>query len=226
MEAYEQMLALLAADQPTKAREFLAAWEERRNASFADAARDGSARAASSGHVAAIRGQLRYHLGEKALKESAASSGFGHLAMSTVSPGATFIAARVGRFALVSVNVSAPRRMLRKSSTRLELSQGNTQIERQRDLLASDAPPTVLAYLGCLASVPSRNDPTVPDELAFAVPNQSLTDWICWVPLGLANAKLVGLGGVGSGSPAGAVIPDNVLVKLRLPARDEASTEK
>jgi hypothetical protein len=94
-------------------------------------------------------------------------------------------------------------------------------------LLAPDTPsPTVLAYLGCLASVPSRTDPTVPRELAFAVPNQSLTDWICWVPLGLANAKLVGLADGGLGSPAAADIPDNVLVKLRLPARDEASPEK
>ena len=202
MESYEQMLALLGGDQPAKARDFLTDWEERRNASYADAARDGAARSASKGHLPAIRGQFRYHLGEKALRDAAATSGFGHLAMATVSPGATFIAARIGRFALVNVSVAAPRRMPRKSATRLALSRGNGQIERQRDLLGSHGhPSTVLAYLGCLASVPSRTDPTVPYELAFAVPNQSLTDWICWVPLGLANAKLLGLADGDSGPP-------------------------
>lgn len=227
MEIHEQMLSLLGLDRPASAREFLAAWQERRNASFADAHRESALRAASSGHQPALRGQQRYHMGEKALRDAATDAGYGHLAMPTISPGATFITARVGRFALVSVNVRTSRAMPRKSATRLDMSRGNLQIERERELFPSTPPqPTVMAYLGCVASVPSRIDPSIPEELAFAIPNKSLTDWICWVPINRAAATLQGFADGDAGPTMGGLIPDNVLVTLRLPSKEQNSEEK
>jgi hypothetical protein len=165
-------------------------------------------------------------MGETALRDAATDAGYGHLAMPTISPGATFITARVGRFALVSVNVRSSRAMPRPSATRLDMGRGNQQIERERALFPSAPQPTVLAYLACVASVPSRTDPSVPEELAFAVPNKSLTGWICWVPINRAAATLQGFADGDTGPTMGGLIPDNVLVTLRLPSKEQNSEEK
>ena len=217
----DQIIALLGAGQPETARKFLGSWEERRNASFIDANREAKLRSASGGHEPAVRGQLRYHMGEQALKPAAQSSGLGHLAMSTIRPGASFIAARVGRFALVSINVRDVQRMPRRSATRLSLSQSNQDIDPQPDWLIESSQPTVLAYLGCLASVPNPADHTAPRELAIAIPSRDLRRWISWIPINRAAALLLGDAGSKS-DPSGSesVIPDNAFATLRLPPQE------
>jgi hypothetical protein len=142
--------------------------------------------------------------------------------MRTTPPGGVFTVARVGRFAVISVNVRRPKVTLRRSLTRKMLSQANEELDPQEKLQLGGAgkatSKTQLAYLGCLVSVPSRADPTVPAELAFAVPAAALDGWLFWSPLHRVHALLqerVDAGAtrrVDSGT-----IPDRAFPKFRLP---------
>ena len=76
---------------------------------------------------------------------------------------------------------------------------------------------TELAYFGCLIAVPHRHDPSVPAQLALAVPNVGITEWISWIPLhrlhGLLQARADD-----AGAGTGAVdVPDLAIPKFRLP---------
>jgi hypothetical protein len=185
---------LLADRAPTRARDLMLYWGERRSASWVDAAREAADRAASGGHLPQIRGQLRYHLGEAALTEAARSAGVGALPYRTVSPGGVFMVARVGRFALVNLMVRRPEFLPRRSVTRTMLSQANEKIDPQHRLDLGDERQVVteLAYFGCLVTVPSSNDPTAPSILALGVPNAALNSWLAWIPLHRLHAFLQG----------------------------------
>jgi len=187
MDTDDLVINLLADRTPTAARDLMLAWSERRYSSWANAARDSEVRAASSGHLPQIRGQLRYHLGEAALVEAARSANIGAMPLRTTPPGGIFIVARVGRFALVSVSATDAKLMPRVSLTRKLLRQPNESLDPQNDMFAElrEKPRVVtdLAYFGCLVSVPDRRDPTAPAQLALGVPNANVSDWISWIPL-------------------------------------------
>jgi hypothetical protein len=224
MDPESTILDLLTDKSPSKARDLMLAWSERRSASWADAALQAGARAASDGHRPQLRGQLRYQLGEMALAESARAAGVGAIPLRTMPPGGTFIVARTGRFGIVSLTVRHADLMPRRSMTRKLLSQPNDALDPQAELFSTRADPAVteLAYFGCLVAVPSRGDPSVPAELAFAVPNSALQSWISWIPLhrlhGQLQARVDGFTGV---SPEVDTLPDLAFPKFRLPKRDE-----
>src|SRR5438552_2074437 len=113
MDQDEIVLDLLTDRNAARARNMILSWDERRNSSWADAAREAEARAASEGHLPQIRGQLRYHLGEAALAQAARSAGAGAIPLKTQPPGGVFTVARIGRFALVSATVQNPKAMPR-----------------------------------------------------------------------------------------------------------------
>jgi hypothetical protein len=187
------VLDLLSDKNPERARNVMLAWDERRNSSWADAARQAESRAGSDGHLPQIRGQLRHHLGEVALAQSARSGGAGAIPLVTKPPGGIFIVARVGRFALVSAAVRENQLMPRRTITRKLLSQPNDSLDPQTSLRFDDSVPkpiTELAYFGCLIAVASRRDPTVPAELALAIPTAALDRWISWIPLHRLHALL------------------------------------
>jgi hypothetical protein len=221
----------LADRAPSKARDLMLHWGERRNASWVDAAREAATRAASGAHLPQIRGQLRYHLGEAALAEAAKSAGVGALPYRTVSPGGVFMVARVGRFALVNLMVRRPELLPRRSVTRTMLSQANEKIDPQHRLDLGDERRAVteLAYFGCLATVPG-NDPTAPSILALGVPNAALNSWLAWIPLhrlhAFLQARVDGTGGRTDGhAPAEGSIPDNAFPKFRVPKRNESEED-
>jgi hypothetical protein len=224
------ILDLLADRDPTQARDFVLTWGERRNASWADAARQALQRAASVDHLPQIRGQLRYHLGEIALAEAAGAAKAGHLPIKTTPAGGVFVVARIGRFALVNVAVRNSHALPRRSVTRKLLSQRNVDLNPQGNLFeprASSRGTTELAYFGCVVSVPWRRDPTVPAELAIAIPNAALSDWLSWMPLHFAFARLqerVDSGKLQKLSHSD--IPDKVFPKFRFPKRDDADDDK
>jgi hypothetical protein len=182
-------------------------------------------RAASVDHLPQIRGQLRYHLGEIALAEAAGAAKAGHLPVKTTPAGGVFIVARIGRFALVNVAVRDRHALPRRSVTRKLLSQRNADLDPQGSLF--EARPTSrgtteLAYFGCVVSVPWRRDPTVPAELAIAIPNAGLSEWLIWMPLHFAFARLQER--VDSGNPTHPPdhdIPDNAFPKFRFPKEDD-----
>jgi hypothetical protein len=223
------ILDLLADRHPTRARDFVLAWGEHRNDSWVNASRDAEARAGSRGHLPQIRGQLRYHLGEMALAKAASAANVGSIPLRTKPPGGIFNVARVGRFALVSISVPRGHVLPRRSVTRKLLSQANEDLEPQRllnlDGVRSARGATELAYFGCVIAVPWKYDPTVPAQLAFGVPNASLSEWIIWIPLHQLYALLQER--TDSSRPAGSQIeiPDNVLPRFRLPKRDEDATD-
>ena len=95
--------------------------------------------------------------------------------------------ARLGRFALVNQVLRSRDHLPRRSVTRRLLSQPNADIDPQGALALGDVVngtvKTELAYFGCLVSVVCRSDPTVPSELAIAIPSRSIDRWIAWIPL-------------------------------------------
>jgi hypothetical protein len=224
------ILDLLADRNPAQARDFMLAWGEHRNASFADAARQATTRAASINHLPQIRGQLRHHLGEIALAQAAGAVNAGQLPVKTNPPGGVFIVARIGRFALVSLTTRKKHGLPRRSITRKLLSQRNLDLEPQQSFLEpriGSRGATELAYFGCLMTVPWKRDPTIPAELAIAVPNASLSEWLVWMPLHFAFSRLQQRVDTGKPpSPLSGAIPDNVFPKFRLPKRDDSEDEK
>lgn len=191
MDPEEIALDLLVDRNAERARNMMLAWDERRSSSWADAARDAEARAASDGHLPQIRGQLRYHLGETALAQSARSAGAGAIPLKTQPPGGVFTVARVGRFALVSATVQNRKAMPRATMSKKLLSQPNAALDPQRSMFGEEPKPlTDLAYFGCLITVAALRDPTSPAELAFAIPTPSLDRWISWIPLHRLHAML------------------------------------
>lgn len=228
----EQLVADLLADKaPVRARDMSLAWAERRNSSWADAAREAETRAGSSGHIPQIRGQLRYHLGEVAIADAARHVGAGVIPLRTQPAGGIFNVARIGRFALVSLTVRYPGLLPRRSITRKLLSQPNEAIDPALTLpLGGDQPKVVtdLAYFGCLSAVASSSDPTVPAILALGVPNVGLTEWISWTPLHRLQALLQER--VDSHTTAGesnpGIIPDRAFPTFKVPKRGAADDEK
>jgi len=224
------VLDLLADRHPERARDFALAWAEQRSASWANAAREAEARCASDGHRPAIRGQLRYHLGEKALADAARAANLGAMPLRTTPPGGVFNVARVGRFAVVSLSVRAAHLTPRKSLTRKLLAQSNIDLEPQRSLPFGSTPnargATELAYFGCVVAVAWKKDPTVPAELAFAVPNVELNDWIAWIPLYRVHALLQERADrKATGGASGDAFTDKVFPRFRLPKPDEKSDD-
>src|SRR5262249_32839388 len=129
MDIDELVADLLTDKAAAKARDVILTWSEARTSSWADSDRDAQIRAASGGHLPQIRGQLRYHAGQKALSESCRSTGLGAIPMHTTPPGGVFTVARVGRFALVSLNVRHRKLLPRRSITRRMLSQANESLD-------------------------------------------------------------------------------------------------
>ena len=215
---------LLAWRAPEQLRDFLLAWAERRSSTWADAARQALERGASKGHVPQCRGQLRFHLGETAVAQASRDVGAGCLPMQTVAPGATFMVARLGRFALVNQVLRSRDHLPRRSVTRRLLSQPNVEIDPQGALALGDSNTgsvkTELAYFGCLVTVPCRSDPTVPGELAIAVPSRSIDRWIAWLPLHTVHALLQNGAGGQNGRDqyrSSPEIPDRALPTFRVP---------
>lgn len=229
MDPDEVVLGLLTDRNAQRARNVMLAWDERRNSSWADAAREAEVRAASDGHLPQIRGQLRYHLGEAALAQAARSSGAGAIPLATRPPGGIFTVARVGRFALISVMVHDRRLMPRRTVTRKLLSQPNESLDPQSSLLFDDTaskPITDLAYFGCLIAVAGRRDPTVPAELALAIPTAALDRWISWIPLHRLHASLQERADTIPGDLGDRDMPDIAFPTFRVPKDHEDSSEE
>jgi hypothetical protein len=223
MDPDDIVLDLLAGKNPNRARNMMLAWEERRSASWANAARDAEARAAFEGHLPHIRGQLRYHGGETALREAARSAGAGALPLHTKPPGGIFTVARVGKFALVSVMIRERHLMPRRTVTRKLLSQPNDGIDPQSSLFSDEKPKTVteLAYFGCLVAVAAKRDPTVPAELALAIPTRSLDQWISWTPLHRLHAALQERASGAADDESSGDLPDIAFPTFRVPSERE-----
>jgi hypothetical protein len=225
----QDILQLLAGTNPGQAREFVLSFSEHRAASWADAQRQASLRAASHGHLPHYRGQLRYQLGETALLNAAQIAKAGCIPIRTVRPGSTFMVARVGRFGLVSVTVRDRRYMPRPSATRRLLSDPNEELDPQRKLHLTDKMPsrgaTELAYFGCMIACPSIREPGAPAQMVFGIPNARLSDWIEWVPLQKLYAALEDLVSKDGQStlPHSKPIPDRRYPTLRLPKDDRSS---
>jgi hypothetical protein len=199
------------------------AWSERRHSSWADAAREAELRAASSGHLPQIRGQLRYHFGESALMSAARTANVGAMPMSTQPPGGVFTVARVGKFALVSVTAADSRKTPRRSVTRKLLSQPNQNLDPQGTFFNEHQHiVTDLAYFGCLVTIPNRRDPTAPAELALGVPNANITDWLSWIPFGRLHGLLQQEVDSGSAdSRTDGTVADKAFPKFRVPKTDK-----
>lgn len=226
----DEIADLLLATNPGTARSFFSHWEEKRSASLADAQKIARERAASEGHLSAIRGQLRYHLGELALRDAAAAAGIGAMPMATVMPGAKFMLARVGRFGIVSIKTNSARRMPAASKTRKLLARPNDIIDPQQSFLESpfSHKPMELAYLGCLVVVPSTKDPREPSELFFAVPNAQCNRWINKISLTRLHALLLDrdAAGAGKGVAPSVAVQDNAFPTIKLPKTDESDTDQ
>lgn len=226
----ESIVADLLADRaPERARDLLIAWEERRNASWANADRDARAKAGTDGHLPQMRGQLRYHFGEKALVEAAQEARLGVIPYHTSPPGGVFTLARAGRFAIVSLSIPFSRKLPRRSKSRLLLGQANESIDPQTRLWDDLKKPhaTQLAFLGCLVAVPAYRDPMAPRELAFGVPTAEFDDWISWTPLHRMHGLLLERVGNTSASRATAEkIEDTAFPTFKIPKEgsDEQSS--
>jgi hypothetical protein len=229
MDPDRVVLNLLTDRHAQRARNVILAWDEHRSSSWADAAREAEARAASDGHLPQIRGQLRYHLGEVALTRAARSAGAGAIPLATKPPGGIFTVARVGRFALVSVIVRNHGQMPRQTVTRKLLSQPNESLDPQSPLPFGDPIPkpiTDLAYFGCLIAVAGRRDPTVPGELALAIPTAGLDRWISWIPLHRLHALLQERTDEGSGDVNDGGVPDIAFPTFRVPVNRKDSGDE
>jgi hypothetical protein len=220
MDPDRVVVDLLTDRHAQRARNVMLAWDERRNSSWADAAREAEARAASDGHLPQIRGQLRYHLGEVALAQAARSAGAGAIPLATKPPGGIFTVARIGRFALVSVMVHNHGHMPRQTVTRKILSQPNESLDPQSSLPFGNPVPkpiTDLAYFGCLIAVTAKRDATVPAELALAIPAAGLDRWISWIPLHRLHALLQERTDEGSSDVGDSGVPDIAFPTFRIP---------
>lgn len=229
----DQIIGLLADRDPKRAQDFILAFGEHRTASWADSQRQAALKAASRRHVSHFRGQLRHQLGETALMNAAQAAKVGCIPFPTVKPGGVFMVARVGRFGLVSLRVASRRSLPRKSPTRLLLSNPNDDLDPQQKLWGADKASargaTELAYFGCMVVQPSRNDPSVPAEMALAIPNTRMTDWLEWIPLPRMFAALQNLAsGDASAKDATHIkpIPDRRMPTFRLPKRDSQADEE
>jgi hypothetical protein len=198
------------------------AWSEARHASWADAGREAENRSASDGHLPQIRGQLRYHLGQMALVQATRAVNAGCIPFRTKPPGGIFMVARIGRFALVSLTVRETWMLPRRSLTRKMLSQPNESLDPElrlfEDRVSLGRGITELAYFGCLTTVPNKRDPSVPSELAFAVPKADLSGWICWIPFPRLHAMLQErVDASPQEEPDTGPIPDMAFPRFRLP---------
>jgi hypothetical protein len=227
MDVDELVADLLADRHADKARDMMLAWSEARTSTWADSERDAQIRAAYGGQVPQIRGQLRYHSGQKALADSCQSVGLGAIPMPTTPRGATFTIARVGRFALASLQANDRKLLPRRSITRKIMSQANEPLDPQVQLFESERVVTELAYFGCLISIPSKRDPSVPAELGLAVPSAGIASWLSWIPLhrlhGMLQSRADGATGV-SDAPS-ADIPDLAFPTFRIPVRPKKDEE-
>jgi hypothetical protein len=227
MSTDELVVDLLADKNAGTARDLMLAWAEARTSTWADAARDAQMRAASAGHLPQIRGQLRYHSGQKALADSCQGVGLGAIPMQTSPPGGTFTVARVGRFALVSLQTKHSKLLPRHSITRKMLSQANEPLDPQ--LFEREKPRLVteLAYFGCLISIPNARDPSVPAELGLAVPTVGITDCLAWIPLHRLHGMLQSRadGAARTFVSPSAEIPDLAFPKFRVPLRPKKDEE-
>lgn len=228
MDPDELVLDLLTDRNPLRARNMMLAWDERRTASWADAARDAEVRAASEGHLPQIRGQLRYHGGETALAQAARGVGAGAIPLQTQPAGGIFTVARIGRFALVSVMVRDREKLPRRTVTRRLLSQPNQALDPQRSLFGEGAaqPVTELAYFGCLVAVAARRDPTTPAELALAVPARGMDRWISWTPLHRLHSALQSRADEAPTPVDDGELPDIAFPTFRVPSEREESGEE
>jgi hypothetical protein len=225
MDIDDRIADLLADKAPAKARDLALAWPETRNSSWADAHREAEARSASKGHLPQHRGQLRYHYGQAGLVEACRRAGLGSIPMRTNPPGGIFIVGRVGRFALVSMTIRHQFLMPRRSLTRTMLSQANETIDPQEHLFGAKATVTELAYFGCLIAIPNRHDPSTPAELALAVPNVGITEWISWIPLHRLHGLLQARVDSHAGETGGTELPDLVIPKFRVPKQRKDTGE-
>ena len=231
MDIQAKVIDLLAVRDPIRARDFFLQWSEHCHSAWIDAANDAKSRAATEGHLPQIRGQIRHHRKEIALKTSAQSAGIGVIPMKTLNPGATFMVARLGRFGLVNVAARHELQMPRKSVTRKFLSQPNESIDPQASLFEVEEvkqKTTELAYFGCLVAIPSWRDPTVPAGLWVSVPNAAMTDWIIRMPLhrviALLNDRTNDAPDVVV-QPTIADVPDRAFPAFRLPNdKDDAES--
>jgi len=232
MDVDETVLDLLTDRVPIKARDFMLAWSEYRTTSWADAARDAATRAGSDGHLPQIRGQLRYHEGEVSVADACRASGVGVIPLRTRPPGGVFNVARVGKFSLVSVAVRYPGLMPRASVTRKLLSQSNETLDPclRMDFGVPEAPRVIteLSYFGCLATVPSISDKSVPAILALGIPNAAVTEWITWIPFHRLHTSLQERADKFSpgDAPSPAVIPDQAFPTFRAPKVDDAENDE
>ena len=221
------ILELLAGSDPRQAQDFVLSFGENRVASWSDAHRQASTRAASARHLPHYRGQLRHQLGETALSMAAQTANVGCIPFRTVKPGGVFMVARLGRFGIVSLTVPARRSLPRKSPTRRLLSNPNDDLDPQHKLalIGTSRGATELAYFGCMVTCPSFREPTVPAEMVFAVPNARLNGWIVWMPLPTVYARLQDLfdKGAGPSTTYAKPIPDLRLPKFRLPKQDRGA---
>jgi hypothetical protein len=146
--------------------------------------------------------------------------------MQSTQPGASFMIARVGRFALMSVKVSGTGALPRRSATRALLSRPNDEIDPQTRLFedAKARKKTELAYFGCLVSIPCKVDPTVPAELAIAVLSAATNRWLCWmsIPQACGGLMAVSTSPSRNRSPQTEAIPDRAFPKLRVPKLDSS----
>jgi hypothetical protein len=228
MDPDEVVLDLLTDRNPQRARNMMLAWEERRTASWADAARDAEARAASEGHLPQIRGQLRYHGGETALAQAARGVGAGAIPLQTRPAGGIFTVARVGRFALVSVMARERQKLPRRTVTRRLLSQPNQALDPQGALFGEDEahPVTELAYFGCLVAVAARRDPTTPAELALAISARGMDRWISWMPLHRVHSALQTRADAAPTPADDGELPDIAFPTFRIPSEREESGDE
>lgn len=223
---------LLTARGVEQAVDFFRSWDERRNASWANAHRDAMAHAASGKHVPQARGQLRQIYGENAVREAASSAKAGSLPVVSAPPGGVFMAARIGRFALSSITVRHRKFMPRRSITRILMSARNHDIDPQVALALSEAGAVSqvaeLAYFGCLVAIPCRADPTVPSDLLLAVPNSRLTDWVLCLPLPRLHALLQDRATSPIYDPSTELgdIPDRVFSTFRIPTPNKGAGDE
>lgn len=189
-----EILQLLSGDNPRQAQDFILAFGDYRTSSWSDAQRQASLKSASKRRLPHYRGQLRHQLGETALANAARAANIGCIPVPTIRPGGVFMVARLARFGLVSMNVANKRTMPRRSPTRRLLSSPNDLLDPQQKLALADRTfgrgATELAYFGCMVACPAYPDPSTPAQLAFAIPNAKLADWIEWIPLTRLHALL------------------------------------